>query len=690
MDAESFAMGNIPRDYLPSLYQDAFNTVAVIVENSLYGWIRTPTQQYCQDLVGSGYDVILYTEDIATVSDLKGLFLNWYVNEGLVGAVLIGRLPYAEFHHDSTSVFSAETFICDLYLMDLDGTWSDSNPSDGIFDHHSASLHGDIDPEIFVGRIDPYCLSWIANPAETVTAYLSKLHQYRTGNLERKHRAVAFVDDDWCSWGEQWARGIAAAYPDISYEGNPDLTTGAGWLNVLGQNHAWVHLCAHSSPTAHHFKPWAQGLVTSTDIKEAAPKISFYNLYCCKGAKWTTQDNLAVTYLFSSNYSVAIIGSTKSGGMMDNSHFYTPLGQNSSIGESLVNWFSKSLNEEGEAGSAFLEWYYGMTIVGDPFLRINYDCRAPPPLLTSPTHPNQTSWYADKRLLLEWEVPEDVNGIAGYYYAINRNSSGIPRINADNFTNKNKIMVDRQLKDGTWFVHVMSRDVLGNIGPRVAHYRINIDSESPYLLLHGLPSSCNISRRCLSVNWSATDLCSGYSHSRVWLDQPSNVVVDGTERSLNLSNLTEGQHTLNITVYDAAGNRDSEQIRVCVDLTNPHIELIRPASGGLYGSSLMLAWRVTDEESGYRNASVSVDEGESVELSAPASSIVIHGLSSGLHTFNLTVVDWVDRSSTLVIAARVYPVLDCVCIVAAFASVTAAVVLHSFKPSRNEISDTII
>ncbi|MFX0107791.1 MAG: hypothetical protein ACFE7R_05890, partial [Candidatus Hodarchaeota archaeon] len=136
------------------------DTIAIIVQNSLYSSVASAVTQYRQDLNDTGYRTILHTDEISTVQDLKDLLLAWYSSENLDGAVLIGRLPYAQYYHPSSSNFNAETFICDLYLEDLDGTWVDISPADGILDGHSANPNADIYPEIFIGRIDPNCLSW--------------------------------------------------------------------------------------------------------------------------------------------------------------------------------------------------------------------------------------------------------------------------------------------------------------------------------------------------------------------------------------------------------------------------------------------------------------------------------------------------------------------------------------------------
>ena len=98
-------------------------TVVIVVENALYSSISTAVAQYRQDHNDTGYHTILFTDFLSSAEQLKVNLSNWYTSDNILGAVLIGRLPYAQFYHPAGNGFSAETFICDLFLTDLDGTW---------------------------------------------------------------------------------------------------------------------------------------------------------------------------------------------------------------------------------------------------------------------------------------------------------------------------------------------------------------------------------------------------------------------------------------------------------------------------------------------------------------------------------------------------------------------------------------
>ncbi len=532
---------------------EELGTVAIVVQNSLFSSITAAVTQYRQDLNDTGYHTILYTNSISTAEELKANLSSWYDSEDLLGAVLIGRLPYAEYHHGTENGWSAETFICDLFLTDLDGTWSDTNPSDGIYDSHSSTTGTDIFPEIFLGRIDPTCLTWGTSIAH-INTYLARIHDYRTGGVTRNHQALFYIDDDWIPWAPSWSSDAAPAYSTRTLVYSPGTTTTASdWLNTrVTQNYQWGHLAAHSSPTTHYFGPSGsgEGTVSSSQIRAAPPSFNFYNLFCCSGAKWNTADDLGVTYTFSGSYSLASVGSSKTGSMLDNDEFYGPLGQNLTLGESLRDWFSDSLTPNGEAGSAYLEWYYGMNIIGDPLLSIYYDTTVRTPTINSESHPDSAIWYNNPRPQINWTVPPDVNEIAGYYYILDQNPTTIPVQSTGTYTTTNGTLATEDIASGTWYYHVVAVDSVGNIGEEAAHYVVKIDADSPEINI----MDPIVNGTLVTIEWNVSDTVSGYQMSEIFLNDTRIAITSGSNTTIVFSDLSFGQHVFNITVYDWANN----------------------------------------------------------------------------------------------------------------------------------------
>lgn len=340
-------------------------SVALIVENDLWTNydIQTMVNVYRQDLNDIGYTTYLYTDPITNIQALRTLLQNYYNDYGISGALLIGDLPEAVYQYD-------ENFLCELYLMDLDGTWQDLN-SDGYFDQHTATSPADIEPEIFVSRIDASMRTYGMNqPWEDIFYLLYRFHEYRTGSATfRSHQALMYVDDDWASY--PWGTWLDDAYPThTGIYTPPESTSGIDWLYTqLSQDYEFAHLWCHSGFNVHEFRWIPLQYIWSSQIHNqyvANPQsFNFLNLFCCHAAEWTKENSLAVTYLFSGPNSLAVIGSTKSAGMLDGENFYDNLAKGKSIGQAFSDWF-QDMTEIGD----YVAWYYGMCIQGDPFFTI--------------------------------------------------------------------------------------------------------------------------------------------------------------------------------------------------------------------------------------------------------------------------------------------------------------------------------
>ncbi|MFX1404583.1 MAG: PKD domain-containing protein [Promethearchaeota archaeon] len=536
-------------------------TVAIIVQNTLYSSVSSAVTQYRADLNNTGYNTILYTQTLNTVQELKSNLTSWYnTHSNFKGAVLIGRLPYAEFYHPASGQFSSERFICDLYLMDLDGNWYDTITPTGAYDVHNASAGADTDPEIYVGRIDPTCLTWGTGTANHINTYLARAHSYRIGSLLRQHRALVYVDDDWSNyWSTLWDGDVGNAFSTRTLVNANASTTAADWLNRIALDYKWAHLCAHSTATSHQFHTPTVS-ITSTQVRAVPPAFNFYNLFCCHGAEWTISDNIAVTYVFSGSYGLGAIGSSKTGGMMDCQYFYSPLGQNQTLGDGFKNWW---INGGATAGSYYIEWYYGMNIIGDPFLTTHHDVTALPPTISSTTHPDPSQWSNNPYPQFNWSIPIDVNSIAGYYYILDQNPTTIPTATTGTYTTINGTLPTIPLIDGTWYLHVVSKDSVGNIGSEAAHYQVNIDITNPSVTITA-PNTGDAVFPPFDITWSVIETGSGYSSTDIYLNGSLFTTIIAPVTNATISNLIPGTYLLNVTVFDTSGLSSSHQITVIV------------------------------------------------------------------------------------------------------------------------------
>ncbi len=328
----------------------------VIVSSALFGGIQTNLARYVLDLETDGYTVELHQILGGSHSDLKNLIIA--NSTDLAGCVFVGDLPVAWFEHD---YWGYEEFPCDLYFMDLDGTWTDSD-SNGRYDSHTAGS-GDVGPEIFIGHIDTSMMS--GNEAALTNVYLDKNHNYWNGGIYVPNYACSYTEDDWAMYMDI-RTDIQYAYPDFDDIPAPATTSSDYITNrVPNPDYEFIQLCCHSSSQAHYFT--RGNPIPNTQIQSANPHAMFYNLFCCSTLRYTDSNFLGGSYIYdTSQTSLAVIGSAKTGSMLEFWAFYQPFGAFESFGEAFRQWF----NTLAPYSADEIAWHYGMTIAGDPFLHL--------------------------------------------------------------------------------------------------------------------------------------------------------------------------------------------------------------------------------------------------------------------------------------------------------------------------------
>jgi hypothetical protein len=328
----------------------------VMVNSTLYESIQTNLARYVTDLENDGYTVEVHQITGGSPIELKAFIIT--NSTDLAGCVFVGDLPVAWYESE---VWGHEEFPCDLYYMDLDGTWMD-NDLDGLFDSHTAGT-GDVGPEIFIGHIDTSMMN--GDEAALTNEYLDKNHNYWIGGIYVPNYALSYTEDDWAMYIDM-RTDIQYSYPDFDDIPAP-ATNRDDYVDnrVPSPNYEFIQLCCHSSSTAHYFT--RGGLAYNYDIQATIPHAMFYNLFCCSTLRFTTSNFLGGAYIYDTSLtSLAVIGSTKTGSMLTFHAFYQPFGTFECFGEAFRQWFNYLAPYDDEE----LAWHYGMTIAGDPFLHI--------------------------------------------------------------------------------------------------------------------------------------------------------------------------------------------------------------------------------------------------------------------------------------------------------------------------------
>ncbi|MDI6833146.1 MAG: T9SS type A sorting domain-containing protein [Bacteroidales bacterium] len=353
--------------------RDSSKAIAILTENIIAPYLETEINQLIEKLENEGYYVLSYEISGGTPESIRTLLQQLYSEYYVEGALFIGDLPVAwyQIENDYNEYGYAEWPI-DYYFMDLDGLWLDNlmhasdtlvYGTDSIYDTHT----GNIEPEIYISRLMP---TGIGDDVSLLKNYFTKDFDYRAQDNEIEHRALVFVDDDWEPWSYDFAFEVALLYPDtyLTYEINETRAT--NYRIDLDSSWAWVSVFSHSWPGGHSFYYDNHNQIDyyySTEYTDQDPNVNFYNFFACSFARYTTDGYGAGRALFNQDYSLAAVGSTKTGSMLDAVYFYSSLSQGKTLGEAYKDWFYTITSD----GISFDElcWFYGMTLLGDPTLK---------------------------------------------------------------------------------------------------------------------------------------------------------------------------------------------------------------------------------------------------------------------------------------------------------------------------------
>lgn len=349
-----------PQDSVDLKEQD-LPMILLVVNDLLAPSIEDALDTFILDLTADSYQVVV-SQVSGNSAELLRQEIQSYWGSDLEGVVLIGDCPVAWYELNDYWGGEHEEFPIELFFMDLDGTWSDAD-GDGIFDSHT----GSVAPDIWVGRIDAQHFM-DGDETHLIQNYFAKNHAYRTGTLTLPDRGLAFIDDDWTAWGN-W--NISTAYSNVVLVNSNNQTSAETYRTELQNGYEFVHLCAHSCPWVHVFLQNAgyAGCFFNFDLEMIEPEAFFYNLFSCSNARFVEWDCLGNAYLFKDTCGLGIVGSAKTGGMLDTEAFYPALGTGACLGEAFLGWFQY----EAQGGFSLYEqsWFYGMALLGDPTLMIH-------------------------------------------------------------------------------------------------------------------------------------------------------------------------------------------------------------------------------------------------------------------------------------------------------------------------------
>jgi len=345
--------------------------IAVLVESSLEDSLAASLDQFTEDLESDGHTVLLEMMSGGTPEQLRAHLQDLYADD-LVGALMIGDLPVAWYEVENDyQEYGYAVFPCDLYYMDLNGSWEDTD-NNGVPDVHGLG-EGSTLPEIWVGHL--IATAQMGDEAELFNDYFERNHRFRTGEIEPNGSSLVYVDDDWAAWGDYYVAELIEAFPDVTSEWEHETTCKDDYLPRLSATFDNIAVFVHSSPDAHFFV--RSGNYDYMMWNEVPPEADalFYNLFACSNSNYTDQVFMGGVYVLNTESGLLSVGSTKTGSMLNGYPYYHNLAEFEEFGEAYRLWFNSlyPFNDDD------VYWHYGMTLIGDPSLRLGYPAVAVTP-----------------------------------------------------------------------------------------------------------------------------------------------------------------------------------------------------------------------------------------------------------------------------------------------------------------------
>ncbi len=350
--------------------------VCVLVNTTIYADIKFSLDQYAADLENSGFAVKILETGQLLEETPEGIRSHLQENRRhkLEGCLLVGDIPGALFETGS------KEFPTDLYYMDLDGLWTDSD-NDMIYDEHS----GNVSPEIWIGRLEVPDVA--GDEASLLNHYFDKNHRYRIGTLTLPWwRGLLYIDDGGTSANteDDAKSSLSKIYSDVVFVNDRATTNATDYKNRIDDplGYQWMYIMCHGTHENHTFMvppeepqisngSWFRwdGTVYSSDYRSINPRIFFYHFVVCSAALYNEPDYLAGSAVFGNDYGLLAIGSTEIISTLPVGGFYGSLSEGKCIGNAFREW-AAGLHERYD----YLQrQFYGLTLIGDPTLRLYHE-----------------------------------------------------------------------------------------------------------------------------------------------------------------------------------------------------------------------------------------------------------------------------------------------------------------------------
>ena len=221
-----------------------------------------------------------------------------------------------------------------------------------------------------------------------------------------------------------------------------------------------------------------------------------------------------------------------------------------------------------------------------------------------------------------WNAPADLSGVSGYSYSMD----GLP---ADDINTTLQSVIWSALADGAHTFYVKACDNASNWGSP-ASYSFSLDTVLPTITIDSPADGAIQNSSTVDVGWTGNDVLSGIGHYEVQIDSGSPINV-GTNTSYPFVGVLDGDHIVNVIVFDQAGNQRNVTVSFIVDTVAPQTGLSIEGtlgSSGWYVTPVNVTITSTDATSGVKSIMYNLDSTgwQSFTAKIPISANGVHTL----------------------------------------------------------------
>ncbi len=198
------------------------------------------------------------------------------------------------------------------------------------------------------------------------------------------------------------------------------------------------------------------------------------------------------------------------------------------------------------------------------------------------------------------------------------------------------------LRDGAHTITVRAFDLAGNYLD--SEVEVYIDKRPPVLDITYPTGDGWADDSDLNVSWNCSDEHSDIQYFEVKLDD-NKPINTGSDNFYQFTRLFDGQHTVQVTAYDLAGNMITKSITFNLDTQGPFITITTPQENEyIDSSSVTVTWYATDEIAEVETFQVRLDDGEYIPTVSDV-GYTFHDLPDGPHNVHVKAFDVVGNSN---------------------------------------------